>query len=1411
MTSIRRPRPSIRRALSAGPGLRARKAAEQALQSSELRYRRLFEAAQDGILILDGQTGAIVDVNPFLTGRLGFSRKELLGKRLWEIGLFKDQESSKEAFAELASHGYVRYDDLKLRCKDGSALAVEFVSNAYDVAGDRVYQCNIRDISGRRKIEQALKESEQRLRSLVANVSEVIGIIGADGTIIYISPAIRAVGGYEPQEVTGHDLLEVVHPDDRAAARSAISTLAVRPGEMLRFELRLLRKDGTARDMETVARNLLDTPGTNGFVLSSRDVTESNKAQRDLRAAHERLQSATEGAGVGVWEADLRTRKLIWDPGMRQLYALPDTEPDPDIPAWFNHVHPQDQARFRAKVLEVLEGRSDRFDEDFRIRLPDGAVRWLRGHGKVTRNQNGAPLRASGISLDITERKQAEQAIRDALSELHEAQRVAHFGSWRLDSATQQVTWTDEIFEMFGMAPRAAAPTYAEQQRLYTKESFERMAAALRRAEEEDIPYELDLETVRADGSNGWVLARGKAVRDDKGRMVGMRGTALDISRRKHTEQALAQSHARFRALTENSSDLIVVLDAEGIVRYASPSLTRIGGYGPDEIVGRRFSEIMHPDDVGRMLEDLGTMVAQPGDEVHTTESRYKHKDGHWIWLASVAKNALADPAVNGIVLNARDVTERKENESVLLWKNAFLQALAESTLEGILVVDANGHKIFQNQRCVELWKIPPELADATDDTRQVAYVMNATVDPEAFAEGVRDLYTHPQEKSLMEIRLKDGTILDRYSAPVVDADGHCYGRIWSFRDVTESRRADKKIRRLNRVYAVLSSINGLIVRIRDPIELFREASRIAVEAGGFVMAWAGRVDRETKLVRPEGWAGADVRGFLDAIPADRLATVAGNTGLPGRAVYEKRPLISNDVLNDPQRSMRKELAERGVKSLAMLPLLQGGQALGVVALYAAEPGAFDDEELRLLVELAGNVSFALDYMSKADKVAYLAYYDVQTGLPNRALFVERLQQYLRHAAAIGERSALVLIDVQRFHNVNETFGRQVGDMVLKELAGRLAASAGEESSPARIGTDVFAFVAKNIADASGAMEKAKRSLDACFAKPLVVERNELRLVGRTGIAVFPNDAADAEGLLRNAEAALGKAREEGVEALFYSPEMNAHVSEKLNLESQLRRAVDAEEFVLHYQPKVDTVTGAVTSLEALIRWQRPDGELLLPLHFIPLLEETGLILPVGEWALREAARQHAVWRSAGLPAPRIAVNVSALQLRSKDFVARLRAALGPTPVAECGLDLEITESVIMRDVQDNIEKLSAAKRLGMRIVVDDFGTGYSSLRYISKLPLDALKVDHSFIVDMTSSPEDMSIVTSIIALGRDLGLLTIAEGIETEEQARLMRLLKCDEMQGFLFSKALPASEVQAFLNKSMASKWTGSGPAST
>jgi diguanylate cyclase (GGDEF)-like protein len=632
---------------------------------------------------------------------------------------------------------------------------------------------------------------------------------------------------------------------------------------------------------------------------------------------------------------------------------------------------------------------------------------------------------------------------------------------------------------------------------------------------------------------------------------------------------------------------------------------------------------------------------------------------------------------------------------------------------------------------------------------------------------------------------------------PLIEGADLLGTRRWvsTIQDVTEEKRADEKIRRLNRVYAVLSAINALIVRVRERKELFREACRIAVEDGQFPMAWLGVVDRASMRVTPVAWSGP-FGSFLQGSQHELLADETGpSPGSVARALMEKKPFVTNDVANDERVLLKKEHAERGIRSVAMLPLVVAGEVAGVLSLYAAEVGFFNEEEMKLLRELAGDIAFAMDHIEKEEKLNYLAYYDSLTGLANRSLFFERLTQSI-HAAGHGkDLLGLIIVDIERFKAINDSLGRQAGDALLKQVAERLTALR-DPAELGRVGPDQFAVLVPGLSNEAEVARLAEEKARLVFGRPYDLTDTEFHVGARAGIALFPNDGHDAESLFRNAEAALKRAKATGARRLFYTHQMSERIAEKLSLENKLRRAVDNQEFVLHYQPKIDLETRRIVGAEALIRWQSPELGLVQPMKFVPLLEETGLILDAGAWALRQAVSDQEKWLDRGLAAPRIAVNVSAIQLQQRDFIEMLNTALHKGGTAS-GIDLEITESLLMNDIEGNIETLRRARELGLSVAIDDFGTGHSSLAYLAKLPVDALKIDRSFIITMLKDPAAMTLVQTIISLAHSLRLKAIAEGVDSEEQANFLRLLRCDQMQGYLFSRPIPVEEFGELLGK--------------
>jgi len=610
-----------------------------------------------------------------------------------------------------------------------------------------------------------------------------------------------------------------------------------------------------------------------------------------------------------------------------------------------------------------------------------------------------------------------------------------------------------------------------------------------------------------------------------------------------------------------------------------------------------------------------------------------------------------------------------------------------------------------------------------------------------------------------------------------------------TIQDITAQKLAESRIRRLNRVYSVLSGINALIVRVKSREELFGEACRIAVDAGQFVMAWLGIVDRSAMRIVPIASAGVEAE-FLEMI-RDRFSlredAPLGNT-MSARAVREKRAFVSKDMPRDPGILFAEERSRRGIASMAILPLLIADEAVGVLALYASEAGYFDEDELKLLKELAGDISFAIDHIDRRERLDYLAYYDVLTGLANRSLFLERTAQFLRSAAGGGHRLALYLIDLERFQQVNDSLGHPAGDALLRQVAQWLTRRAGDVNLVARIGADQFAAVLPSVRHDGDVARLLEKTLDAFVEHPFPLDDSLLRIGFKAGIALFPDDGADADTLLKHAGAALKKAKASGERYLFYTQKMTEAMAGKMALEGQLRRALEHGEFVLHYQPKINIDGGKLTGAEALLRWDDPQSGLVLPGRIIATLEETGLIHPVGRWALHQAIADYLRWRDAGLAAVRIAVNVSPMQLRHRRFVDEIEQAISVDPDAAAGLELEITEGMIMEDVRHSIATLRAIRAMGVTVAIDDFGTGFSSLSYLSRLPVDTLKIDRSFVSDMTGGPDGWALVSTIINLANALKLNVVAEGVETEEQSRLLRLLKCNEMQGFLFSQPVPA-----------------------
>jgi diguanylate cyclase (GGDEF)-like protein/PAS domain S-box-containing protein len=873
-----------------------------------------------------------------------------------------------------------------------------------------------------------------------------------------------------------------------------------------------------------------------------------------------------------------------------------------------------------------------------------------------------------------------------------------------------------------------------------------------------------------------------------------------DITAERGIEKTLQASAFQFRQMAEDmrdsrqrldsfvmaATDAIVTLDEDLRVVLSNPAAESMFGYTTAALRGRPLHVLL--DEPFREPRSLAIASFRERGSDEPKASATRPVTG----LRSNGEKFQSEASISTFNANGRryftatlrDLTERQQASDELHESRRRLSDLLSNAEMVAVIIDRSATIDYCNDYFLKVtgWRREEVLGKSLLDLFMPADCRHEMKGQ--YAAMLANLPSSRHHESTILTRLGEHRLIRWSNSLLRSGRGDVIGIASIGEDITEQQRSDIHIKRLSRVYTVLSEINALIVRVRDRQELFSEACRIAVDAGTFRMAWIGVIDPQTlegKVVARHGGKQEYVSGIKLTAREETLDSERPEC----RALRQARPVICNDIATDPSvLSLRDELLARGHKSLGCFPLIVAGRPTAVLALYAAETDAFDEGEARLLLELAGNISFALDHLGKQERLNYLAFYDELTGLANRDLFLERVAQFVRVASAGERRLALGLIDLERFKNINESLGRTSGDALLRQVAEWLTQTLGDAAFLARIGADHFAVVFPTVDREADLARLIEQTMDAFRRHPFRLNETVFHIGAKIGIALYPDDGVDADMLFRNAETALRKAKFAGDRYLFYARKMTETVVARLNLENMLREALDKGQFELFYQPKMNLLNGRITGAEALIRWNDPRTGVVQPERFIPALEETGLIHEVGRWALHQAIEDHAHWRASGRPAVRIAVNVSALQLRSRGFIDQVKQAVAVDAAAATGLELEITESVIMEDVRHSSVSLRAIRAMGVSIAIDDFGTGFSSLSYLSKLPLDTLKIDRSFVNDMAVGQQGSVLVSTIIKLAHSLKLKVVAEGVETEEQSTLLRSLGCDESQGYLFGR---------------------------
>jgi diguanylate cyclase (GGDEF)-like protein/PAS domain S-box-containing protein len=874
------------------------------------------------------------------------------------------------------------------------------------------------------------------------------------------------------------------------------------------------------------------------------------------------------------------------------------------------------------------------------------------------------------------------------------------------------------------------------------------------------------------------------------GEPLATRGFFRDVTESRRATRALAESRERLALATEAAHigvwDWDVVSD-----RFTwDARMYAIYGLSPEYFGGnaRAWLDRVHPDDRAG-AQAVGTR-ALAGDGVYECEFRIVRPDGE---IRDIESHARVQRGIDGKPERMTgvnlDVTARRRAE----------RFLRESESRYRLMFDANPQPIwvFHRQTLAFL---------AVNDAAIAHYGYSRAQFLAMTIERIRPPAELPALHAQLEGRLggdarprtwrhsrRDGSLIDvEIAARPIEFDGQP-AKLVLVNDVTARVAQERRLAQLTRMRAVLTAVSSSLLRLHERDSILEAACRIAVEVGGLSFAMARVIDPATGAAQRVASFGRGA-GRLDGVEISNTPD-SPHAQRPGsRALRERRIAVSNDAATDPSLApYARELCEAGVGAVAACPLVVEDRVEAVVVLCAEAAGYFDAHEVALLEVLTADLCFALDRAAKTRKLEYLRNYDALTGLPNQSLFQERLAQYLERAASRSQQVCVIALDLARFTLVNEQYGRAVGDTVLRLVGARLSDELEAPLCLTHVGGDTFALA--RICDNEAAQTAFRLGVHAVLERPFAVHGHTIALTAQAGVAAYPNDGEDAQSVFRNAEAALKQARAAGERDHYYSRESHARATERLALEAELRAAVDAGQFELHYQPKVDLAGGELVGAEALLRWQHPRRGLLAPATFIALAEETGLIAPIGEWVIRAACEQQAAWAAAHLRVVPVSVNLSPIQLRHGSVLHVVQDAIRRHAIDPKWLELELTESAVMEDPTTAAETLRKVRALGVGLALDDFGTGFSSLAHLKRFPFCSVKIDRSFVNEITRAPDDAAIASAIIAMAHRLGLKVVAEGIETEAQLAHLRAQGCDEMQGNYYSPAVDATTFAALL----------------
>ena len=837
-----------------------------------------------------------------------------------------------------------------------------------------------------------------------------------------------------------------------------------------------------------------------------------------------------------------------------------------------------------------------------------------------------------------------------------------------------------------------------------------------------------------------WLLRRS--------RRVTTLETELELGQAR--QQAAEDWAKKLSLAVEQNPASIIITDIDGKIEFANDTFLATTGYALDEVLGKTPLLVQSDDTPREAYAELWREIS--AGRIWRGDLQNRRKDGGQYWeRVLVAPIKAPDGSIASYIWINEDITELRALFDQLRDSDSRFRGVLATMVEGVAVLSPKGHFIYSNPAAENAFGCPD--GGLIGRRPEELPVERLRADGSLCPPGEFPLLvTLREQRELRDItqgiRARDGSVRWlRVNTCVLrsSGEGSHHGVVLTFTDVTERQHAEEQLRLAFEVInhtsegVMVSDAQHRILSINPALERMiglRNAQIIGRPSGAFVRA------------------------------LDDASFAAVND-----ALVSGRPWQGEVRL--------KKKTGRSLHSWAAIAVVR-------------------DNENRIKHHISV-FSDMTERKEAQERIEFLAHHDPLTGLPNRLLLRDRVAQALAQALRMQNRVALMFLDLDRFKTINDSLGHPVGDALLKEVVERLRTCVRDTDTICRQGGDEFIILLNDVRD-SEAVSRIAEKIHLRMTEPVLVGKHQLSTSFSIGIALGPDDASDFDTLLQKADTAMYHAKEAGRNShRFFTEQMNRQVVEHLMLENKLRRALDNREFVLYYQPQIDLAEGRIVGVEALIRWNSPEDGLVSPGRFIPVAEASGLIAPIGAWVLREACRQARAWQDAGLPPFVVAVNLSAMQFKRPDLINTVINALVLADLDSQWLELELTESILIQDAESTVDSVRRLKALGVKLSVDDFGTGYSSLAYLKRFAVDKLKIDQSFVRDLGHDPEDSAIVRAIVQMAHSMKLTTIAEGVETQELADLLRLFHCDEAQGFWLAKPLPADELEAFVRARM------------